>query len=163
MSELVARLCVQQLRNKMFPTLPKAVQDMFPTVQDTIVQQGSDEVPNIVVGEYSDFGVNTPTPMIAVSASGPQEGIVNVYRHLKLSVDMWIGGDKAGNVEGRRIVSIIYEHVNRFLQNVNWTGQKVQIERCYEEERSPIMFDPTGKVYRIANIYRVEALSAVWY
>lgn len=163
MSELVARLAVKQLRNKMFSQLPESVQNMFPLITDVVVQQGDDKVPNIVVGEYSDFGVNAASPMVAVSCKGPQEGVVNQYRHLDLSIDIWVGGDKAGNREGRTVVSIIYEYVNRFIQNVNWSGQKVSIARCYETERSPIMFDPTGKVYRIANIYRVEALSAVWY
>lgn len=162
MSELIARLAVQQLRNKMYPALPDTVQKLFPQISDPVVS-GSTLVPNIVVGQYSDFGVGAATPMIAVNASGAQEGIVNVYRHLNLSIDIWVGGDKAGNLDGRRVVSIIYEYVNKSLQNVNWSGQLVQIERCYETERPAIMFDPTGKLYRIANIYRVEALSAKWY
>lgn len=169
MSELVARLCVQQLRNKMFPALPSDVQNLFPQIADPLVQNSTTMVPNIVVGEYVDYSANAATPMMAVHCEGPQEGIINVLRHLNLSIDMWIGGDVAGNVEGRRVVSIIYEYANRALQNINWSGKApgssyVQIERSYETERSPIIFDGTTKVYRIANIYRVEAISRDgWY
>lgn len=172
MSEKVARLAVQQLRIGMYPLLPQDVQEIFPLVEDTLVQGGTDKVPNVMVGEYSDFGGRAGTPMIAVHCEGPQEGIVNVYRHLNLSVDIWIDGTSGGNVDGRRVVSIIYEYVNRALQNVNWSGSGkpgakgndfVQIQRCYETERSSILFEETGKVYRIANIYKVEALSQSWY
>lgn len=172
MSEKVARLAVQQLRLAMFPSLPDDVQTLFPKIQDTIVQGGQDTVPNIVVGEYSDYGARTSTPMIAVHCEGPQEGIVNVFRHLSLSIDIWIDGTSGGNVDGRRIVSIIYEYVNKAFQNINWSGSGipgkkgtdfVQIKRCYEIERSQILFEETSKIYRIANIYRVEALSQTWY
>ena len=170
MSELVARLAVSQLRNNMFPALSQDMQALFPKTVDPLVQDGQTQVPNIVVGEYADYGANAPNPMITVHCEGPQEGIVNVWRHLNLTIDMWIGGDKGPNVDGRRFVSIIHEYVNRFLQNVNWSGRGgskgssyVQIQRSYETERSPILFDPTNKVYRISNIYRVEAVSQTWY
>lgn len=168
MSELVARLAVNLLRNGMFPQLPADVRQLFPLITDTLVQKGQIQVPNIVVGEYVDYGANSASPMIAVHCEGPQEGIVNVWRHLNLSVDMWIGGDQTGNVDGRRFVSILYEYVNRSLQNINWSGgvpgsSYVQIQRSYELERSPILFEPTNKTYRISNIYRVEAISKTWY
>jgi len=169
-SELVARLAVQRLRNVMFPLLPTDVQNLFPMTTDPLVDNGQTEVPNIVVGEYSDFGANAATPMITVHCEGPQEGIVNVWRHLNLTADMWIGGDQAANVDGRRIVSIIHEYTNRSLQNINWSGRGgaagssyVQIKRCYEVERSPILFESTNKIYRISEIFRVEALSQSWY
>lgn len=172
MSEKVARLAVQQLRNNMYPNLPDDIKSVIPLIQDPIVQGNTDQVPNIIVGEYQDLGVNVTTPLLTVHCNGPQEGIVNVWRHLGLHIDIWVGGNVGGNVDGRRIVSIIYEYVNRALQNINWSGsgvpgQKgkdfVQIERCYELERSPILFEPTGKVYHIANVYRVEALCQTWY
>jgi len=155
----------------MFPALPQDIQSIFPRTTDTLVMAGQSQVPNIVVGEYADYGANAATPMIAVHCEGPQEGIVNVWRHLSLSIDIWMGGDSAPNVDGRRTVSIIYEYVNRSLQNINWSGNGgvagsgfVRIKRCYESERSPIMFDPTNKVYRIANIYKTEAIcSSGWY
>lgn len=168
MSESLARLAVNQLRKNMYPNLPQDVQNIFPKIADpfTLV---SDPVPNIVVGEYTDFGMNAQSPVIAVHCEGPQEGIVNVWRHLKLSIDIWIGGNTGGNVDGRRIVSIIYEYVNRALQNVNWSGEPspgadyIQIQRCFESERSSILFDTNNKAYRIANIYQVEAISKTWY
>jgi hypothetical protein len=170
MSELVARLAVSQLRNVMFSQLPGDVQSLFPLIEDPLVENGQTQVPNIVVGEYADYGANAPTPMIAVHCEGPQEGIVNVWRHLKLSIDMWVSGNTGGNVDGRRIVSIIYEYVNRALQNINWSGRGgaagssfVQIKRSYESERSSILFEPTNKIYRISNIYTIEALSQSWY
>lgn len=171
MSELVARLAVQQLRNKMFPALPQDIQSIFPQISDTLVQGGANQVPNIVVGEYVDYGANAASPMIAVSCEGPQEGIVNVWRHLNLTVDMWISGEMGGNVDGRRVISIIYEYVNRALQNINWSGNGgivgsgfVRIKRSYESERSKILFDPTNKAFRIANIYKVEAICDTgWY
>jgi hypothetical protein len=168
MSELVARLAVNLLRNGMFPQLPVDIQSLFPLITDPLVENGQTQVPNIVVGEYVDFGSNAATLMMAVHCEGPQEGIVNVWRHLSLTVDIWASGDSASNVDGRRVVSIIYEYTNRALQNINWSGgakgsSYVQIERSYELERSPIIYDAQTKVYRISNIYRVEALSNKWY
>lgn len=169
MSELVSRLAVQQLRNLMFPQLPQDIQGLFPLIADPLVENGQTQVPNIVVGEYVDFGANASTPMLAVSCKGAQEGIVNVWRHLDLTIDMWINGNAGGNVDGRRVVSILYEYTNRALQNINWSGAApgssyVQVQRCYETERSPILFEPTAKIYRISNIYKVEAISGKgWY
>lgn len=169
MSELVARLAVQQLRNKMFPSLPSTFQKILPLVQDPLVEDGPTQVPNIVVGEYQDFGANAPTPMITVHCDGPQEGIVNVWRHVNLYIDIWLNGSVSGNVDGRRVISVLYEYINRSLQNVNWSGRGspgssfVQVQRCYEIERSTIQFEPTDKTYHLANIYKVEAVSQTWY
>jgi len=168
MSEQVARLCVNTLRSSMFPLLPPDVQSKFPLISDPLVA-GNNQVPNIIVGEYQDTGANAATPMVTVNCNGAQDGLVKVYRHLDLFVDIWVGGNIAPNVDGRRFVSIIYEYVNRTLENTNWTGvaqpggSTVQIERCYETERSKIMFDPQNKIYHISNIYRVEALCKTWY
>lgn len=165
MSEAVGRLAVLQLRTNMFPKLPQSVQQLFSNVTDSFSGQS---VPNIVLGEYQDFGVNVPTPMITVHCEGPQEGMVNVWRHLKLFVDIWLGSNVAPNVNGRTTASIIYQYVNAALQNVNWSGRWgagadfVQIERCFEAERSSILFD-NQKTYHIANVYNVEALSRTWY
>jgi len=169
MSEQVARLAVNLLRKSMYSALPQDVQAMFPPYTDPLLPQNKNPVPNIVVGEYRDFGVNVPTPLITVNCDGAQEGLVNVYRHLNLNIDIWIGGNVAPNVDGRRLISIIYEYINRSLQNVNWTGvpnaggNTIQIERCYETERSRILFEASTKVYHLANIYRVEALCKTWY
>ena len=156
----------------MYPALPQDLQaPFFPLTSDPLVQQGQTQVPNIVVGTYQDYGANVPTPMVAVDCSGPQEGIVNVWRHLNLSIDIWMNGASAPNVDGRRVVTIIYEYINRSLQNINWSGNGgvagsgfVRIQRCYESEKSPILFDSTSKIYRIANIYKVEAMCTTgWY
>ena len=168
MSEKVARLAVTTLRNSMFPLLPQQIRDMFPKILDPLVDQ-TEKVPNIVVGQYQDFGANAGLPMIAVNCEGASEGIVNVYRHITMHVDIWVGANQSPNVDARRIASIIYEYVFRSLQNVNWSSKlvdgisAVQIERCYELERSAILFEPTNKIYHIANSYRVEALSQTWY
>jgi hypothetical protein len=162
MSEKVARLAVRALRNNMFPGLPDYIRNKFPMVKDPVVSP-TEPVPNIVVGRYVDFGANAASPMIAVVCDGAAEGMVNVYRHLNLRIDIWLGGDVAGNVDGRRFVSIIYEHIFENLQNTNWSGDSIDIERCYETERSEILFEPQNKIYHIANTYRVEALSKLWY
>ena len=169
MSEQVARLAVNYLRKYMFPVLPTDIQNMFPPAVDPLGPGGPNQVPNIMVGQYQDFGVGAATPLITVYCAGAQEGIVNQYRHLDLHVDIWVGGNFATNVEGRRIVSIIYEYVNRTLQNTNWTGvpkpgsNTIQIQRSYETERSPILFEASEKIYHLVNIYRVEALCRSWY
>lgn len=164
MSELVARLAVQQLRKFMLPALPSDVASKFPLTGDPLVS-GDTEVSNIVVGQYQDQGANAALPMITVYCEGAAEGIVNVFRHLTLHIDIWVGGTTPGpNADERRFVSILYEYIFRSLQNTNWSGQKVRIERCYEIERSPILFEPTNKIYHLSNTYRVEALSAAgWY
>lgn len=169
MSELVARLAVAQLRTNMFPLLSPDIQKMFPLITDPILS-GENKVPQIIVGEIQDLGVGVVTPLITVNCSGVQEGLVNVYRHLDLRVDIWCGGNLAPGLDGRRLISNIYEYVNRALQNVNWSGRGgalnvsyVQIKRCFETQRSPILFEPATKMYHIANGYRVEALSQTWY
>lgn len=175
MSEVVARLAVNYLRKYMFPVLPQDIRKVFPQISDPLGADtsgnpiGKNQVPNIVVGQYQDFGVGAATPIITVYCAGASEGMVNQYRHLDMHVDIWVGGNIAANVDGRRWVSIIYEYVYRTLQNTNWTGipinggHTVQIERSFETERSPVLFEPTAKMYHISNIYRVEALSIVWY
>jgi len=170
MSEKVARLAVQQLRKNMFPQLPQDIQDLFPKTTDPLGPRPADgsipdldQVPNIMVGQYQDFGANAGTLLVTVYSSGSAEGIVKVYRHLELYVDIWVSSAESSNVEARRIASIIYEYIFRNLHNKNWSGENIQIERCYEIERSPILFDGQNKICHIANVYRVEALSAVWY
>ena len=169
MSELVGKLAVMQLRTNMFPRMPGYVQGLFPKVTDTIITGSQDMVPNIVLGSYEDQGANPATPMITVHAEGPQEGLVNVWRHLKLFVDIWLSSDVGPNIEGRTTAGIIYQYVNKALQNVNWSGRWqqgadfVQVERCFEAERSSILFEPTTKTYHIANIYNLEALCQTWY
>jgi hypothetical protein len=164
MSELVARLAVQQLRNIMFPALPPTVQQLFPLIADPIVD-GATQVPNIVVGQYQDYSANAPLPIICVYCEGAAEGLVDVYRHLTLHIEPWASAATPGpNADERRFISILYEYIYRCIQDVNWSGQKVRIQRCYEIERSPILFEPTNKVYHVSNSYRVEALSAAgWY
>lgn len=164
MSELVARLAVAQLRKFMIPALPSDVSSKFPLINDPLVS-GNTQVPNIVVGQYQDQGANAALPMITVYCEGASEGLVNVYRHLTLHVDIWVGPATPGpNADERRFVSIVYEYIFRSLQNTNWSGQKVRIERSYEIERSPILFEPASKIYHLSNSYRVEALSAAgWY
>ena len=148
----------------MFQDLPADIRKMFPLIADPLVE-GAESVPAIVVGDYQDYGANAASPMICVTAEGATEGIVNVYRHITLRVTMWVGGDKVTNVDGRRIVSIIYEAVFQNLCNTNWTGNGISIQRSYEIERSKILFEPTAKTYRIENTYRVEAIAvgATWY
>lgn len=168
MSEQVARLAVNHLRKFMFPALPPDMQAVFPKTKDPLIS-GPASVQNIVVGQYLDFGANAANPLITVNCSGAAEGIVNVYRHLDLHVDIWVGGNLAINADGRRFVSIIYEYIFRTLQNTNWTGfaqsggSKIRIQRCYETERSPIMFEAMNKVYHLAIVFRVEAISETWY
>lgn len=162
MSERVARLAVSALRALMFPQLPSQIQQLFPMIADPLIA-GDNKVPNIVVGEYEDFGSAAGLPMITIHCDGAVEGMVNVYRHLTLTVDIWTGAGEAVNVDGRRVASTIYQYVFQNLQNTNWSGNKVEIARCYEVDRSKILFEPESKIYHIANLYRVEALSAVWY
>jgi hypothetical protein len=162
MSEKVARLAVAALRSKMFPQLPKTVQDLFPQVSDPLVQP-TEQVPNIIVGEYQDQGAGAALPMVTVHCEGAAEGIVNVYRHITMHVDIWVSAAQTPNVDARRIISTIYEYVFKNLENTNWSGQDIQIERSYEIERSAILFEPQNKIYHISNAYRVEALSKVWY
>ena len=169
MSEQVSRLAVQHLRKKMFPLLPSEIQKTFPLISDPLVEDDN-KVPKIVVGTLTEYGANTATPAITVNCEGEADGIVNVYRHLLLHVDIWAGGNIASNVDGRRFVSIVYQHVFDALQNINWSGRGgspntdyVQVERCYETQRSAIMFEPAQKIYHIANTYRVEALCQTWY
>jgi hypothetical protein len=169
MSEQISRLAVQQLRNVMFPLLPQFIQSQFPTSSDPLVA-GDMPVPNIFVGDITEKGAQAATPAITVSCEGEAEGTVSVYRHLLLHVDIWVGGNVASSGSGRRFVSTIYQHIFDSLQNVNWSGRGgvqgidyVQILRCYETQRSGIMFEPTSKIYHLANTYRVEALCKTWY
>lgn len=160
MSEKVARLAVSKLRTFMFPQLPVALRAMFPLITDPLVK-GDTKVPNIVVGDQADFGANTAnTAMVTVNAEGATDGIVNVYRHIQLNVDIWASQP---NVDGRRVASIIYEYVFNNLCNTNWTGDGIAIQRSYEIERSPVLFEPQNKIYHISNKYRVEAISETWY
>jgi hypothetical protein len=162
MSELVARVAVQLLRNYMFPALPQDMQEKFPTYADPLVS--NNQVPNIIAGQYQDLGANATTPLITVHCEGAAEGLVNVYRHITMHVDIWVGAPTPGpNIDERRFISILYEYIYRSLQNTNWSGQKVRIERSYEIERSPILFEPQTKMMHLSNSYRVEALSTVWY
>jgi hypothetical protein len=162
MSELVARQAVAYLRKFMVPALPPGV--VLPTTSDPLVA-GNTQVPNVVAGQYQDQGANAALPIICVYCEGAQEGIVNVFRHVTLHIEPWASCSAPGpNADERRFISILYEYINRCIQNVNWSGQGIRVERSYEIERSPILFDPTNKVYHVSNSYRVEALSNKgWY
>lgn len=167
MSEKVARLAVQLLRNAMFNALPSDIQSLIPMVSDPLVTGSQDQVPNIVVGAYQDFGANAGMIMIAVDCNGTTEPITRVYKHLDLDVDIWLSANQSPNVDGRRVVSILHEYIRRTLQETNWTTNTTSdftsIQRCYETERSKIMFEGQNKIYHLSNRYRVEAISQNWY
>jgi len=163
MSERVARLAVNLLRGPMYNALPQDVQALFPQITDPIVTGNQDPVPNIVVGRYQDFGANAAAIIVTVDCAGPAESLVRQYRHLDLDVEVWVTSGQSPNVDGRRIASIIYEYIRRTLQDVNWSGNQISIQRSYETERSPILFEGQNKTYHISSRYRVEAISQVWY
>lgn len=162
MSAKVTRLAVNALR-RMFPFLPEDLQEMFPLVTDPYAQVPNSQVPNIMPGEYTDWGTNAGMILITVHSAGEMESMTRVYRHLVLYVDIWVSPAQSPNVEGRRIADILYEYVRRALQETNWSGDQVSIQRSYEIERSAVMFEPSNKIYHISNQYRVEAVSQTWY
>jgi hypothetical protein len=164
MSAKVTRLVVNNLRNNMFPALPVDVQKMFPLVNDPYATVPNSQVPNIMPGEYTDWSSNAGMILITVHSAGELESMTRVYRHLVMYIDIWVSAGQSPNVEGRRIVDILYEYVQRFMQENNWSGSLISIQRSYEIERSEVMFEPTNKIYHISNQYRVEAItSAGWY
>lgn len=146
----------------MFPQLPSTIQALFPLITDPLVA-GDTQVPNIVVGQYADFGANAGLVMVSVYCDGATDGIVNVYRHISMHIDIWVSAQAAPNVDARRIVSIIYEYIFNNMCNTNWTGNGISIQRSYEIERSAILFEADSKMYHISNVYRVEAISELWY
>lgn len=163
MSEKVSRLAVALLRNAMYNALPPDIQGLIPKISDVLVTGSQDQVPNIVVGRYQDFGSNAGMIVITVDCSGPSESLVRVYRHLDLDVEIWVSSAQSPNVDGRKIVSILYEYIRRTLQETNWSGNSISIQRSYETERSPILFEGQNKIYHLSNRYRVEAISLLWY
>lgn len=164
MSAKITRLAVNTLRATMFNNLPEDIQAMFPLVQDPYAKIPGSQVPNIMPGEYQDWSANAGTILITVHSAGELESLTTVYRHLVLYVDLWVSSAQSPNVEGRRIVDILYEYVQRALQETNWSGDLISIQRSYEIERSEVMFEPTNKIYHISNQYRVEAVTSNgWY
>jgi len=163
-STKVSEIAIQLLRQEMFNNLPKDVQAIFPKIADPLSAGGGDNVPNIVPGHVEEYGTLSSTPMVTVYSSGPAEGILKVWRHLDLYVDVWMGASQVANMDARRIVAIIAEYIYRSLHNRNWSAEFIQIKRSYEVSRSEILFEPTNKIYHISSTYRVEALSSVgWY
>jgi hypothetical protein len=164
MSAKVTRLAVNLLRKAMYNALPTDVQSLFPKVNDPFATTPSaDPVPNIMPGEYDDYGANAGMILVTVHSYGPTEPITRVYKHITLVVDIWVSPAQSPNVDGRRLVDIVYEYIRRTLQETNWSGDQISIQRSYETERSEVMFEPTSKIYHIANLYRVEAISQTWY
>lgn len=162
MSGKITRLAVNTLR-AMVPFLPADLQAMFPLVVDPYAKIPNTQVPNIMPGSYVDWGSNAGMILITVNSAGEMEPMTRVYRHLVLYVDIWVSASQSPNVEGRRIADILYEYVRRALQETNWSGDSVSIQRSYEIERSQVLFEPTNKIYHISNQYRVEAISQQWY
>ncbi len=153
-------MVVNVLRSDMFNSLPVDVKAMFPVLEDP--QLGP--VPNIFTGHIAEMGANVSFPAISVSSRGAAEALTRGrYRHITAEVDYWSGAGQTQNLDGRKIVSILYEYSFQALQDKNFSSDNVLIKRCYEIERSDTMFEPTDKLYHINNVYRIEALSSSWY
>jgi hypothetical protein len=162
MSDLVNRAMATVLRNGMFPALSKDVQQLFAEANDPVLGKG----PNIRMGHLSELGANPAFPIITVFSEGNLEGLTRrTYRHLTATVDCWTSADQAGNINGRRLVAILAEYCSQFLQDMNFSGDGLSIQRCYETRASDIIFEPATKLYHISTAYRVEAISntGVWY
>lgn len=160
MSDVVNKAVAYVLRNGMFPSLPPDVQALFPQADDPLLGTG----PNIRIGHLSELGMNPGFPAITVFCEGALEGLTRrTYRHLTANVDYWTSADLAGNIDGRRLVALLYEYGNNFLQDANFSGSGLAVHRCFEIRASDIMFETTTKLYHIANAYRVEAISSKWY
>lgn len=144
----------------MFPTLPQDVQKIFPQIEDTLLGEG----PNIRIGHLSEFGTNPVFPLISVFSEGSLEPLTRGrFRHIIASVDYWTGAAQTGNVDGRRIIAILYQYSNSALQDANFSGGGIAVQRCFETRASDVMFEPATKLYHIANAYQVEAVAKVWY
>jgi len=160
LSRLVNRQFLGFLRNLAYPSLPQDVQNLFPRYQDPI----DGDVPNILEGHLSELGANANFPLITVSSSGALEGLTRgTYRHLQVFVDYWVSAAQTQNLDGRNVVSQLYEYASKVLQDGNMSGGGVAIKRCYETENSDVLFQAAEKLYHIATVYRVEAIAASWY
>jgi len=144
----------------MFPTLPTDTQQLFPQVDDTLLGRG----PNIRIGHLSEFGANPGFPLISVFSEGTLEPLTRGrFRHITASVDYWTSAAEAGNVDGRRIVAVLYQYSSKVLEDANFSGNGIAVQRCFETRASDVMFEPATKLYHIANAYQVEAVAKVWY
>jgi len=161
-SEKVARQALKVLRTEVYPALPTDVKTLIPMINDALDTAGPN-VPNFIVGSIQEVGAGVAFPCVTVQAHGAAEGIVKKYRHLTLVIDIWVGSGEAVNQQARRIASILYEYIYRAFHNTNWSGNSISIQRCYEVERSEILFEPQNKTAHISNSYRVEAISSTWY
>lgn len=160
MSRLVNKQFLKTLRGPVFQSLPQDAQEEFPQYQDPV--DGS--VPNMVEGHLSELGANATFPIITVTSSGALEGLTRgTYRHLQVFVDYWVSAGQTQNLDGRTLVSLLYEYASRLLQDANLSGNGVAIQRCYEMENSDVLYQPAEKIYHIASIYRVEAIASAWY
>jgi len=162
MSDLVNRAVANVLRTAMFNALPDDIQQLFPQVNDPLLGEG----PNIRVGHISEFGMNPGFPLVSVFSDGALEGLTaRKWRHLTVNIDHWTSAAEAGNVDARGIIRTLYEFTSEFLQDRNFSGGGLVIQRCYEIRASDIMFQAPEKLYHIANAYRVEAISnsGAWY
>lgn len=159
MSERLNSRVVTHLRANMFPTLPAGVQALFPIVP---IDQTLGSGPNIIVGPIAEKGVGIAFPCIAAWTKGALEGLTRRrYVHFTLFVDFWV---QSPGPDGRRILGILYEYTSRALQDVNWSGDQISIKRCFETEKSDVMFEAPEKLYHLSNLYRVEAIGqGSWY
>lgn len=144
----------------MFPSLPDDVKALFAQYSDPV----DGDVPNIIEGHLSELGANATFPIITVSSSGALEGLTRgTYRHLQVLVDFWVSAGQTQNLDGRNVVSLLYEFASRVLQDANLSGNGLAVQRCYEVENSDVMYEGATKLYHIAAIYRLEGISSNWY
>jgi len=163
MSDLLNRRAALVLQQAMFPKLPQDVQALFPIVDDPLL---GNDIPNILIGHLSEQGANPAFPMITVTSEGALEGLTRrTYRHLDMVIDYWVSAGQSPNPGGRRIVSLLYEYSSQLLQDQNFSGGGLCIQRCYETRCSDVLFQAPEKLYHISNAYRVEAIADanVWY
>lgn len=144
----------------MYPKLPPDVQKMFSQVNDTLLGNG----PNIRLGHLSELGANPGFPIITVFSEGTLEPLTRGrYRHLTVSVDHWTSAAQAGNADGRRLVSLLYQYSSQTLQDSNFSGNGIAIQRFFESRASDPIFEPATKLYHILTTYTCEAIASVWY
>jgi hypothetical protein len=156
MSERINRLAQGVLINSVYPSLPRDFRNQFPQVTDRV----SGLSKNFLIGPIADQGANVAFPAITVWSTGPAESLIKNYKHLSLHLDIWTSGD---NVTYRRMVGVLYEYCRRQFIEGNWSGDGVLIKRCWEADVSDAMFDPQLKLWHLAQLMRVEAISATWY
>jgi hypothetical protein len=160
MSEKVTRLALNVLRTDVYNSLPAAIQNMFAKIPDPYTGL---TVPNMVMGTLPEQGASPVFPVICVYSEGSPDNMVNVYRHLSLRIDIWVGSAKIKPVDARKLVGLIYQYVFAGFQNTNWSGDGVAIQRSYEIENPGPVFEETSKTYHLPVTFRVEAISQSWY